>query len=42
MGDPSNMQESRVKFTGTSLRVNIDEGDYHLSDEIFPEDDTSK
>ena len=35
MGDPSNIQEPRVKLTGTSLSVNVDEGDYQSSDEVF-------
>ncbi len=42
MGDPSNMQESRIKFTDTSLSVNVDGRDYQSSDKIFRQDDTSK
>jgi hypothetical protein len=42
MGDPSNIQESRVKFTGSSLSVNVNERDCQSSDEIFRQDDTSK
>ena len=42
MGDPSNIQESRVKFTGSSLSVNVNERAYQPRDEISRQDNTSK